>query len=90
MSIDRSLKIKGALTRHRNVLTRAERVEKLKDEERWNEGDSVLGLAKVANRKSHAGRKANAALALAKAAELEGAVETPEVEATETEKEKES
>ena len=57
MSIDRSLKIKGALTRHRNVLTRAERIEKLKEEERWSEGDSLLGLPKVAHRKSHAGRK---------------------------------
>ena len=57
MSIDPSLKIKGALTRHRNVLTRAERIEKLKDEERWAEGDSLLGLQKVAHRKSHAGRK---------------------------------
>jgi len=58
MSIDRSLKIKGALTRHRNVLKRAERIELLKEEERWTDGDSVLGLAKVAHRKSHAGRKA--------------------------------
>ncbi len=57
MSIDRSLKIKGALSRHRNVLTRAERIEKLKEEERWSEGDSLLGLLKVAHRKSHAGRK---------------------------------
>ncbi len=57
MSIDRSLKIKGALERHRNVLTRAERIEKLQDEERWDDGDSVLGLPKVAHRKSHAGRK---------------------------------
>ncbi len=57
MSIDPSLKIKGALTRHRNVLTRAERIEKLKDEELWSEGDSLLGLQKVAHRKSHAGRK---------------------------------
>jgi len=57
MSIDPSLKIKGALTRHRNVLTRAERIEKLKEEERWSEGDSLLGLQKVAHRKSHAGRK---------------------------------
>lgn len=61
MSIDRSLKIKGALSRHRNVLTRAERIETLKDEERWNEGDSLLGLPKVAHRKSHAGRKAKEA-----------------------------
>ncbi len=58
MSIDPSLKIKGALTRHRNVLTRAERIQKLIDEERWSEGDSLLGLQKVAHRKSHAGRKA--------------------------------
>ncbi len=57
MSIDRSLKIKGALSRHRNVLSRAERVEQLKEEERWSEGDSLLGLPKVAHRKSHAGRK---------------------------------
>ena len=57
MSIDPSLKIKNALTRHRNVLTRAERIEMLKEEERWSEGDSLLGLPKVAHRKSHAGRK---------------------------------
>jgi small basic protein (TIGR04137 family) len=57
MSIDRTLKIKGALSRHRNVLTRAERIEKLKDEERWSEEQSVFGLPKVTHRKSHAGRK---------------------------------
>jgi small basic protein (TIGR04137 family) len=58
MSVDRSLKVKGALVRHRNVLSRAERVEKLKEEEAWTEEDSVLGLPKVAHRKSHAGKKA--------------------------------
>ena len=57
MSIDRSLKVKGALSRHRNVLSRAERIEQLKDEERWAEGHSVFALPKVAHRKSHAGRK---------------------------------
>ena len=57
MSVDHSLKIKGALKRHRNVLTRAERVGQLKDEERWSEGQSVFGLPKIAHRKSHAGRK---------------------------------
>lgn len=61
MSIDRSLKIKGALKRHRNVLTRAERIEKLQEEEKWSEEDSLLGLPKVAHRKSHAGRKEKAA-----------------------------
>ena len=61
MSIDRSLKIKGALKRHRNVLTRAERIEQLKDEERWSEDDSLFGLPKVAHRKSYSGRKEKAA-----------------------------
>lgn len=60
MSIDPSLKLKNALERHRNVLTRAERVDVLKDEERWNEGDPVMGLPKVGHRKSTAGKKARA------------------------------
>jgi small basic protein (TIGR04137 family) len=51
MSIDPSLKSKGALSRHRNVLSRNERLEILKEEDRWEEGESVLGLPKVANRK---------------------------------------
>jgi small basic protein (TIGR04137 family) len=63
MSIDRSLKLKNALTRHRNVLTRTERIQALKDEERWVDGTSVLGLPKVAHRKSAAGKKAKAAAA---------------------------
>jgi len=75
MSIDRSLKIKGALTRHRNVLTRTERVDKLKEEERWSESDSLLGLPKVAHRKSHAGKKEKVA---AEAAATLEAGATPE------------
>lgn len=77
MSIDRSLKIKGALRRHRNVLTRAERIEQLKDEERWSEGDSLFALPKVAHRKSHAARKAK------EEAAVEGAAvaATPEAQA---------
>ena len=61
MSVDPSLKLKNALTRHRNVLTRAERIQVLKDEERWTENTSALGLPKVAHRKSAAGKKAKAA-----------------------------
>jgi small basic protein (TIGR04137 family) len=68
MSVDRSLKLKNALVRHRNVLSRAERITALKDEERWNEGDSVLGLPKVAHRKSVAGKKAKEEKAAAEAA----------------------
>ena len=78
MSIDRSLKIKGALTRHRNVLKRAERIEQLKDEERWSEGDSLLGLPKVAHRKSHTGRKSTKEEATKEAAAIEATAETPE------------
>jgi len=57
MSIDRSLKVKDALSRHRNVLSRAERLEMLQEQERWLEGGSVLGLPKVAHRKTAAGKK---------------------------------
>jgi len=57
MSLDRSLKVKSALTRHRNVLSRPERIEKLKSEEKWSEEDSLLGLPKVSHRKSRAGKK---------------------------------
>jgi small basic protein (TIGR04137 family) len=51
MSLDRSLKSASALVRHRNVLTRAERLVQLADEERWNDSKSVYGLPKVAHRK---------------------------------------
>jgi small basic protein (TIGR04137 family) len=47
MSLDKSLKVKNALARHRNVLTRAERVDRLVAEEKWEDGNSVLGLAKT-------------------------------------------
>jgi len=58
MSVDRSLKNSNNLTRHRNVLTRAERLEKLVDDEKWTEEkDSVFGLPKIAHRKSSAGKK---------------------------------
>lgn len=57
MSIDRSLKIGNALSRHRNVLNRAERIAKLKEEGMWNEGDDLTGLPKVSNYKAAAGKK---------------------------------
>ena len=51
MSLDRSLKSANSLVRHRNVLTRTERLEKLAEQEKWNENKSVFGLPKVAHRK---------------------------------------
>lgn len=58
MSIDRSLKTAGNLTRHRNVLTRAERIERLKGKKAFDPttGDP-LGLPKVGNRKVVTGGK---------------------------------
>jgi len=47
MTIDKTLKVRAGMIRNRNVLTRAERLEKLKQAERWKEGDQVLGLPKV-------------------------------------------
>ncbi len=52
MSLHRSLKTKaGALNQHRNVLTRAERIERLTDQSRFEAGvSSPLGLVKVISR----------------------------------------
>jgi small basic protein (TIGR04137 family) len=60
MSIDRSLRSKSTLERHRNVLTRAERISILKETEQWTEGRSVTGLPKVAHRKASVGKKGKA------------------------------
>ena len=47
MTIDRSLRVRKGMLSNRNVLNRAERLEKLKETERWQDGDSVFGLPKV-------------------------------------------
>jgi len=59
MSLHRSLKTKsGALNQHRNVLTRAERIAKLTEEERFEVGKhNALGLVKVRSIKIAAGKK---------------------------------
>jgi small basic protein (TIGR04137 family) len=78
MSLDRSLKGSGALTKHRNVLTRPERIAALAGRGRFDmaAGDP-LGLPKVANRRvltgGKAARKAEAAAATAAAATAEAA-----------------
>jgi len=51
MSMDKGLKAGNALSRHRNVLTRDERIAALKDIEKWTEEMGVYGLPKVAHRK---------------------------------------
>lgn len=47
MTIDKSLKVRRGAAGSRSVLTRAERVQKLQEMERWNDDMSPLGLPKV-------------------------------------------
>ncbi|MCD4728379.1 MAG: small basic protein [Pirellulales bacterium] len=47
MTMDKSLKSRAGLARSRSVLNRAERIQRLKTADRWREGDSPFGLAKV-------------------------------------------
>jgi small basic protein (TIGR04137 family) len=47
MTLDKSLRVRRGLIRSRSVLSRAERLLKLQETERWKEGDSPLGLPKV-------------------------------------------
>lgn len=47
MTMDKSLRVRAGLVRARSVLSRAERIERLKASDRWKEGDSPYGLAKV-------------------------------------------
>lgn len=73
MSLDRSLKSSGAMAQHRNVLTRPERISKLKDLGTFDPlKTKALGLPKVANRKVSTGKKVKKA-----AAGTEGAAASP-------------
>jgi small basic protein (TIGR04137 family) len=47
MTMDKSLRTKLGLARARSVLSRDERIARLKAAERWQEGDSPVGLPKV-------------------------------------------
>lgn len=57
MTIDKSLRRTGRLVRARNVLSRAERIARLQFEDRWQEGQSPLGLPKVRVYKTVVGKK---------------------------------
>ncbi|HPD15388.1 MAG TPA: small basic protein [Planctomycetota bacterium] len=85
MSLHKSLASKSALKRHRNVLTRAERVKRLMDDEAWQEGQSIFSLPKVKIRRVKAGGKVKKA---EKAAAAEGAAEGAAAPAADTKKAK--
>jgi small basic protein (TIGR04137 family) len=47
MTMDRSLKVQAGAIRNRNVLTRAERIARLKELDKFDEEKSVVGMPKV-------------------------------------------
>jgi len=47
MTMDKSLRVRKGSSSARGVLTRAERIAKLKEQERWEAGRSPIGLPKV-------------------------------------------
>ncbi|ASV72988.1 hypothetical protein THTE_0386 [Thermogutta terrifontis] len=47
MTMDRSLRIRKAAVKIRSVLTRAERIKRLQELEKFKDGDCPLGLPKV-------------------------------------------
>jgi small basic protein (TIGR04137 family) len=57
VSIDSTLKRGSRLARSRNVLTREERINTLKETERWKDEASPLGLPKVRIVKTVVGKK---------------------------------
>ena len=74
MSLHKSLISSGRLQRERNVLSRWERIEHLREEERWEEGRSVFALpkVKVAHHKRHKKPKKEVAPAEGEVAAAEG------------------
>lgn len=57
MSIDKSLKKPAGMVRARNVLKRGERIAVLREQDRWTDDQSPLGLPKVRVHKKVAGKK---------------------------------
>lgn len=50
MSMHSSFRSGGGLSKHRNVLTRRERIDRLKSEGKWSaDRDSIFNLPKVRN-----------------------------------------
>ncbi len=73
MSMHKSLKLKNTLVGQRSVLSRWERIEKLRSQDRWQPGDPVTGLPKVRTKFKVRVRKA----APAAGAGAAGAAATP-------------
>ena len=77
MTIDKSLKVQRGATSNRSVMTRAERLERLKETDRWQEGQSPLGLPKVRVKKLTMKKKKKKAKEDEEGAATPGAAATP-------------
>ncbi|MEN0110278.1 MAG: small basic protein [Planctomycetota bacterium] len=51
MAIDKSLKVNAGGAGNRSVMTRVERIEKLREQGTWNDESTAYGLPKVRVRK---------------------------------------
>lgn len=51
MSIHPSLKIASGTAKHKNVLTKKERMQRLQDSGHWTEESTLYSMRKVGNRK---------------------------------------
>ena len=60
MTMDKSLRIRKGSASVRGVLTRAERISRLKDQDLWGDGRSPLGLPKVRVQKTAMKKKKKA------------------------------
>lgn len=47
MTMDKSLKVKAGAIKARNVLTRAERIARLQEMDKWTDDSTVVGMPKV-------------------------------------------
>ncbi|HBE70585.1 MAG TPA: small basic protein [Planctomycetaceae bacterium] len=47
MTLDKSLKVSGGAIKTRNVLTRVERIKQMQKQDRWKEGDPIMGMPKT-------------------------------------------
>ncbi|WP_085981182.1 small basic protein [Rhodopirellula sp. SWK7] len=47
MTMDRSLKVQAGAIKSRNVLTRAERIARLKELDKFDENASIIGMPKT-------------------------------------------
>ena len=47
MTIDKSLKVKKGGVANKSVMTRVERINRLKEIGKWEDGNAILGMPKV-------------------------------------------